>query len=304
MVSDDTEHTCMVAQALIVSGGDVGLFQCSLAWQLRMWLLALPAGTGFATLRATLRLWLGVPADRSGVFSAGNGPAMRSALLGVCYGSDPALLCALVRASTRMTHTDPKAEHGALAVALAAYWASARPNESPVAYLAALEEMLGEEGAELVGWVRKAAESADRQESTEAFAAAQSLGRGVGGYVLHTVPVALHAWFRHGNDYRAAVLGVIACGGDTDTTAAIAGAIVGAGVGRAGIPMEWIGRIWEWPRGVDWMTRLGERLAEACTGQERLKPLPVSAAGVVARNLVFLTVVLAHGFRRILPPYG
>ncbi len=31
MVSDDTEHTCMVAQALIVSSGDVQRFQQDLA---------------------------------------------------------------------------------------------------------------------------------------------------------------------------------------------------------------------------------------------------------------------------------
>ncbi|MEE8624523.1 MAG: ADP-ribosylglycohydrolase family protein, partial [Acidiferrobacterales bacterium] len=69
MVSDDTEHACMVAQALIVSGGDVETFAKSLAWRFRFWLLGLPAGIGFATLRAVLKLWLGFPSHRSGVFS-------------------------------------------------------------------------------------------------------------------------------------------------------------------------------------------------------------------------------------------
>lgn len=60
------------------------------------------------------------------------------------------------------------------------------------------------------------------------------------GYVVHTVPVALYCWLRARGDFRAAVSSVIALGGDTDTTAAIVGGMVGADVGAAGIPMEWM----------------------------------------------------------------
>ena len=70
MVSDDTEHACMVSQAIIASGGEEKAFAKELAWRMRRWLLALPAGVGFATLRATLKLWMGYPAHRSGVYSA------------------------------------------------------------------------------------------------------------------------------------------------------------------------------------------------------------------------------------------
>lgn len=75
LVSDDTEHTCLIAQSLIVSAGEAALFEKRFARELRLWLLLLPAGVGLATLRATLRLLVGVPPARSGVFSAGNGPA-------------------------------------------------------------------------------------------------------------------------------------------------------------------------------------------------------------------------------------
>src|SRR6186997_3288477 len=51
MISDDTEHTCMTAQALIASGGKPEVFARSFAWRLRFWLLGLPAGVGYATLR-------------------------------------------------------------------------------------------------------------------------------------------------------------------------------------------------------------------------------------------------------------
>jgi ADP-ribosylglycohydrolase len=121
MTSDDTEHTCMLPQALLRQPDDADRFARVLAWGLRGWLLGLPAGIGKATLKACLKLWLGFPPSRSGVWSAGNGPAMRSALLGVCLGDDPGRMSAFVHVATRITHTDPRAEHGAMLVALAAH---------------------------------------------------------------------------------------------------------------------------------------------------------------------------------------
>src|SRR5450432_1683574 len=83
MTSNDTEHACMTAQALLASHGDPRSFARSLSWRLRGWILALPAGVGLATARAAIKLWLGFGPDRSGVWSAGNGPAMRAAIIGV-----------------------------------------------------------------------------------------------------------------------------------------------------------------------------------------------------------------------------
>ncbi len=82
MISDDTEHTCMVAQSLIESGDDIEAFAKQFASRLRWWILALPAGVGKATARSCIKLWLGIRPSKSGVYSAGNGPAMRAAILG------------------------------------------------------------------------------------------------------------------------------------------------------------------------------------------------------------------------------
>ena len=57
MISDDTEHTCMVAQAMIAANGNPNVFQKVMGWKLRFWLLGLPAGVGLATLRAIIKLW-------------------------------------------------------------------------------------------------------------------------------------------------------------------------------------------------------------------------------------------------------
>jgi hypothetical protein len=115
--------------------------------------------------------------------------------------------------------------------------------------------------------------------------------------------VALHAALRYPNDLRAALSSVIRCGGDTDTTAAIVGGVVGARVGKAGIPHVWLSGLCEWPRSVAWIERVGERLALAI---ERGAPLPLPTLPVpalAARNALFMSVVLYHGLRRLLPPY-
>ena len=95
MISDDTEHALFTAQCLLAHPNSVDRFVRRLAWCLRGWLVSVPAGIGLATLRSILKLWAGVPPSRSGVFSAGNGPAMRSAILG-------AILCVRLRTARRV----------------------------------------------------------------------------------------------------------------------------------------------------------------------------------------------------------
>jgi ADP-ribosyl-[dinitrogen reductase] hydrolase len=121
--------------------------------------------------------------------------------------------------------------------------------------------------------------------------------------MYHTIPVVFHAWLRNQNDFRAAILDLVRCGGDTDTTAAILGGIAGAQGGAAGIPGDWLDGLWEWPRSPRWMGKLGERLAEAAADQIPRPALPLAVWGLLPRNLFFLAIVLAHGFRRLLPPY-
>lgn len=303
MVSDDTEHTCRVAQALIASGGNSQKFQVQLAWLLRFWLLGLPAGVGLATLKSIVRLWCGFSAEASGVFSAGNGPAMRSAILGVAI-ADPNSLRTLVRISTRITHTDPKSEYGALAIALAARVASQSQNPiSPSTFLLQLKSSLGSEANELLELIQQVIDSINRGESTLQFAAIMGLTKGVSGYIYHSVPIALHAWFCYPQDFRSAVIAVVECGGDTDSTAAIVGGIIGASVGKAGIPEEWLNRLLEPWQSVRWMENLAIQLNRSIQAGQAEQPLKLPFAGVFLRNLFFLLIVLFHGFRRLLPPY-
>lgn len=307
MVSDDTEHTCMLAQALLAEPDDPKRFSRVLAWKLRFWLLGLPAGVGRSTARAIVRLWLGRGPDRSGVFSAGNGPSMRAALLGLCCGSDTARLREWVRASTRLTHTDPRAERAAFLVAFAAS-SAARCSPDTIAdrFLTEAGATLGDADQELRVILAALASHLARGSTPAQFAEALGLERGVTGYSYHTVPAALYCWLRQPHDFRAVVTDVIKLGGDTDTTAAIAGAICGAGTGLAGIPTEWLEGILDWPRSVKWMKQLAERLARRFPVHERpdlgTRPMRLCWPALLPRNTAFVAIVLAHGLRRLLPP--
>jgi len=140
-------------------------------------------------------------------------------------------------------------------------------------------------------------------ESTATFAESLGCRDGVSGYIYRTVPVALHAWLSHPRDVRAAVGAVVRCGGDTDTTAAIVGAIVGSGVGSAGVPKDWLNGMWEWPRSVTWMRSLADAASNAVRAGMPVAPPRVNFFVGLARNAVFLAVVLVHIARRMLPPY-
>ena len=280
LCSDDTEHAAMTAQALLASRGDVNRFARSLAWRLRWWLLGCPAGIGWATLRSIVKLWVGFPPGRSGVWSAGNGPCMRAAAIGL-FAADDDHLRALVRASTRLTHADPRAEAGAVAVAVAArYGARVGPaGVTRAGFLAAVEPFLAD------GDLRSAL-----RRSTPSWPPA-----GVSGYVNQTVPAAIDAWLANPGDVRAAVTSVVLLGGDTDTTAAIVGALAGATGGVP--PSDWVDGIVEWPRSTRWLRRLAGGLAVGG------RPVPLFWPGLILRNAVFAVVVVTHGVRRLLRPW-
>ncbi|HVI02251.1 MAG TPA: ADP-ribosylglycohydrolase family protein [Enhygromyxa sp.] len=285
MISDDTEHACMVARALLESDGDVDRFRRRFAAQLRRWLLALPPAVGLATLRACVRLCVGFGPERSGVDSAGNGPAMRAALLGV-WADDDRQRLALVRASTRITHTDPRAEDGAL---LIARWAA---DASRVHELACVRD------AAMRDRIRSALACAEAGASVEQARATLGFERGVSGFVVDTLAAVAFCWRRHRDDPSAAIEAAVRLGGDTDTVAAIVGALLGAELGarelERRIDPAWIEGLHDWPINLAYL----RRLARAFARRDRAPRQPWFAAPL--RNLAFLGIVLAHGCARAL----
>jgi hypothetical protein len=96
---------------------------------------------------------------------------------------------------------------------------------------------------------------------------------------------------------------VIECGGDTDTVAAIAGTLAGATVGESGIPQDWIDGIFDAPINVGLLLKTAERLADSVSGNSYRGADRYCWILLIPRNLFFLSVVLLHGIRRLLPPY-
>lgn len=300
MISDDTEHTLMVAQALLAHPDDCAAFQRALGWKLRWWFLGLPAGVGMATAKACIKLWLGFPPGKSAVASAGSGTAMRSAVIGAFYSEDARLRKEFVLASSRLTHRSWQADTAALAVAEAAALAFNRQEIDRVQVFHALEALSTEhEWGQIIAEMKN---SLSERISVADYAGRSNLAKGVTGYALHVVPVALYAWLRHPGDFRAALTSALDCGGDTDTVGAILGALSGASVGRSGIPTDWLQDLWEWPRSTLFIERVAARLTEANASCPN-DPVPLLWPAVIIRNLFFLLVVLCHGFRRLLPPY-
>jgi ADP-ribosylglycohydrolase len=302
MLSDDTEHTCIVAHALIYSHENIDEFSSQLAWSLRFWLLGLPAGIGIATLQACLKLWCFRSADTSGVFSAGNGPAMRSALLGVYAFDDRKLRRQLVEISTRITHTDPKALKGALVVAeMAARNTQGQPF-TIADCLTGLGDIIGGD-EELAALLAVAVDSAREQQTALEYCQQHNQSKGVGGHIYHTLPVVVQIVLRHNDNYELAISEAVCCGGDTDTVAAIVGGIVGANVGKTGIPDDWLENLKDWPRTNRYLALLADELAAVKWRKQPGRTLWMDPIRLWLRNAGFLMCVLAHVLQRLLPRY-
>lgn len=294
MLSDDTEHAVMTACSLLAHPADSAAFQRDLARRLRWWFAALPAAVGMATAKSCLRLWMGISPDKSGVRSAGNGPAMRSAIIGVMLRDNPERRRQYAIASCRLTHTDPRAEEAAVMVAEAAALAGKGvSNEETVRILR--EMLISMEVRERFGKLEKALTD---QIGVPEYAALIGCGHGVSGFAPNTLAVVLFAWLRHRGDFAAGMTGVLNCGGDTDSTAAVYGGIAGAECGVAGIPADWLSGIRDWPLNPGFIRNLS---LELNAGQVCRRGL--AWPKLVLRNLLFLGVVLVHGFRRLLQPY-
>lgn len=297
--SDDTDHQVFVAQSLLVSR-DPARFARALAWRLRLWLLSLPAGIGLATLRSCVRLWLGWSPAHSGVVSAGNGAAMRSALIGAVCSDQAELRLQLVKASTGVTHRDPQALAGATAVAEIA----ARLREGLVPdEFEGLQDLLSRLSDD-PGWqaaITRLGLAVHSNETLDDYLQRFCGPEGVSGYVLQTVPVALLIWWRHRRNFRAAITAAVGCGGDTDTLAAIVGALCGLEVGLSGLPADWLSHYGDWPHSRDRLVALANALA----APEELPAYGLRHfhAGLYLRSPLFLLVVLTHGLRRLLPPW-
>ncbi|MEK7512006.1 MAG: ADP-ribosylglycohydrolase family protein, partial [Patescibacteria group bacterium] len=62
---------------------------------------------------------------------------------------------------------------------------------------------------------------------------------GTSCFSLESIPFSMATFLRHPTDFRAGVLEAVNAGGDTDSNAAMVGALIGANCGVEAIPEEW-----------------------------------------------------------------
>jgi ADP-ribosyl-[dinitrogen reductase] hydrolase len=161
--------------------------------------------------------------------SAGNGSVMYCAPLGLAYANRPAELFELAPALSALTHYDGRCKTTVLAVTLA---------------LAALVRGEGAEGS-----AKRALESVEPLEGgqeleylVEAAGSPRPIDGPDQGFCLFTAGIAFQALLRPG-DVETELRRVVSLGGDTDTNAAVAGALLGARDGLQGLPGEWLDRL-------------------------------------------------------------
>jgi ADP-ribosylglycohydrolase len=183
--------------------------------------------------------------------SRGNGAAMRVAPVAVRFADDPPRLRSEAAASARLTHAHPVGVDGAV-VQAAAIGAALRgePILAAAQEAAATREMRAglRDVAELVEAGARSEEVARRIGSS--FDARESVCAGICSALAA-------ASFEH------AVTSAVRLGGDTDTVAAMAGAVAGARDGVASIPARWLQELEDGERGRRHVERLADRLAGA-----------------------------------------
>lgn len=292
-VSDDTEQAALIAQSLGRHPRDVDACVQSFRRSLLGWFCRLPWGVGMATIRACSRIALGI--SPSGVMSAGNGSAMRAAIVGAFFHDRPVDREAFGRGLAEVTHRDVRAVEGALYVAeMAAYFTRSPRGSSPEsgqkeARRIVTDAQLGEALDLAARLAMRGAGTADAAESC-----------GTSGFVVHTLAFATFCLLRHGHDPCMALTEAVSAGGDADSIGAILGGWLGALHGESGLPGDLIVRIHDGPFGPSHLRALAACLADH--GEGRPCRLPrYSPTMAMARNLALYPVILGHGFRRLVP---
>ena len=182
----------------------------------RDWMTTRPVDIGTTTERGLLGL--------NTTDSESNGSLMRVSPLGVWAAGDPARAAAAARQDSALTHRNPVCV------------------EACAAYAAAIAAGIAGEGTEedRRSSMREAALANCRGKAREAIERGKPPAdfQGRMGWVL----VALQNAFFHlkNSSFENALMATVAQGGDTDTNAAICGALLGAASGRNAIPSRWV----------------------------------------------------------------
>jgi ADP-ribosyl-[dinitrogen reductase] hydrolase len=200
------------------------------------WLATGPPDVGNQTRLALIEAERGTPEPARAVFerrgpevSAGNGSVMYCAPLGVVRAREPERLHDEAPALSAITHWDGRCRTACLAVTLAVA-ALVRGEDRERAVLDAIGAALHHEGGEELeflvgeGGRSRAVDGPDM------------------GFTLFAAGIGLQVAFE-GRKVEEGLRHVVSLGGDTDTNAAVAGALLGARDGASALPESWLDRL-------------------------------------------------------------
>jgi len=202
------------------------------------WFRSKPPDVGNPTRRVLTRVDRGEDAssaaravweERGPEVSAGNGSVMYCTPLGLAYANRPGELLEVAPRLSALTHYDERCRTAVLAVTLVAA-ALVRGEVPEAAVGSSLLAVENREGGEELEYLVEAAGGARRIDGPDQ------------GFCLFASGVALQSLLRSG-EYETEVRRAVSLGGDTDTNAAVAGALMGALVGEGGLPGEWLARL-------------------------------------------------------------
>lgn len=247
--SDDTQMSLMVAESLIENHG---FNPDDLAERYVEWITSGRArGYGKTTMLAIQNLLNGKHWSESGIAgSYGNGTAMRAAPFGVYFRNDLQSLVSICKMDSGITHASDEAEAGSIAIGLAAAYAVNREKEG---LLDELWRILPDSKVKSIVY------SLDSLIDSPYITPEQALRViGTKADVRQTVPAALYCFLKF-QTYGEAVEAAIRAGGDTDTTAAIVGALFAARDGTTDIQGSWISGVEESSRLIELDSQLYNR---------------------------------------------
>ncbi len=261
--TDDTEMMISVAESLVRMGGIQrdGLM-ATLAANYD------PArGYGHGMKLAVQALRSG---SRAGAFaswaegSKGNGGAVRVVAIACAYHDDLELLAALAEEAAGVTHAHPLGRAGAVAHAVALGQVLRHSDEGPFDSEGLVGRILQARAVRATTLGSHLAEACRLARGlADAGSAARVLGNGV--LAEESVPFALFSLLRWAPDFVGVIKNTILAGGDTDTTAAMSGALCGALVGEEGLPGVWLDRIETGPKGSAYVGTLADAVFEQWT---------------------------------------
>ena len=201
-----------------------------------VWFATDPPDVGDLTRRVLSGIRDGVPdaprrhvEERGPEVSATNGSVMYCAPLGAFRSLRPAALVEEAPALSAITHWDERCRTACLAVTLVA--ASLVRGEDPhQAVEGAVASVLEREGGEELEYLVAEAGRARRIDGPDM------------GFTLFCAGIALQV-AAEDPGFEEGLRHVVSLGGDTDTNAAVTGALLGARQGRPGLPSAWLEKL-------------------------------------------------------------